>query len=85
MCSVCDRGGKIPVDTLQGALVALVTLMNADVSIDLEGFRTLLQFHLENDTSAVRMMGSHDEVSMLFSEERHASVCETMRMRTGKR
>ena len=57
--------------------------MNADGSIDFEGFRTLLQFNEENSTSAVLIMGS-TEVSMLSIEERHAIVRETMKMRSGK-
>ena len=58
----------------QGSFVALITPMNTDGSIDFEGFRTLLQFHEENGTSAVLIMGSTGEVSMLSVEERHAIV-----------
>ena len=69
---------------LEGSFVALITPMNADGSIDFEGFRTLIQFHEENGTSAVLIMGSTGEVSMLSMEERHRIVHETMKMRTGK-
>ena len=68
----------------QGSFVAVITPMNADGSIDFEGFKTLLQFHEENGTSAVLIMGSTGEVSMLSVAERHAIVRETMKMRTGK-
>ena len=68
---------------IEGSFVALITPMNLDGSIDFEGFRTLLQFHEENDTSAVLIMGSTGEVSMLSIEERHAIVRETMKARTG--
>jgi 4-hydroxy-tetrahydrodipicolinate synthase len=68
----------------EGSFVALITPMNADGSIDFEGFRTLLQFHEENGTSAVLIMGSTGEVSMLSTEERHAIVRETMKCRSGK-
>ncbi len=68
----------------QGSFVAIITPMNADGSIDFEGFKTLLQFHEENGTSAVLIMGSTGEVSMLSVEERHAIVRETMKMGTGK-
>ncbi len=69
---------------IEGSFVALITPMNTDGSIDFEGFRTLLQFHEENGTSAVLIMGSTGEVSMLSMEERHAIVRETMKSRTGK-
>jgi 4-hydroxy-tetrahydrodipicolinate synthase len=68
----------------EGSFVALITPMNADGSIDFEGFRTLLQFHDENGTSAVLIMGSTGEVSMLSLEERHAIVRETMKCHNGK-
>ena len=71
-------------DLITGSFVALITPMNADGSVDFEGFRTLIQFHEENGTSAILFMGSTGEVSMLSSEERHAIVRETMKMRSGK-
>jgi 4-hydroxy-tetrahydrodipicolinate synthase len=69
---------------LEGSFVALITPFNQNGSVDFEGFRTLLQFHEENGTSAVLIMGSTGEVSMLTPEERHQIVSETMRYRTGK-
>jgi 4-hydroxy-tetrahydrodipicolinate synthase len=64
-----------------GSFVALVTPMNADYSIDFAGFGTLIDFQRENGTSAVLIMGSSGEVSMLAAEERHAIVRETMKHR----
>ncbi|MDT0684355.1 4-hydroxy-tetrahydrodipicolinate synthase [Roseicyclus sp. F158] len=66
-----------------GSFVALVTPMNADGSIDFEGFRTLLNWHAENGTSAVLIMGSTGEVSMLSPEERKAIITETVKMKPG--
>ena len=74
---------KIASPLIEGSFVALITPMNADGTIDLEGFRTLIQFHEENGTSAILFMGSTGEVSMLSQEERHAIVRETMKFRTG--
>ena len=68
----------------KGSFVAVITPMNGDGSIDFEGFKTLLQFHEQNGTSSVLIMGSTGEVSMLSVEERHDIVRETMKMRTGK-
>jgi len=67
-----------------GSFVAIVTPMNADGSVDIEGFRTLLRFHEENGTSAVLIMGSTGEVSMLTDEERRRIISETSRMKSDR-
>lgn len=67
-----------------GSFVALVTPMNNDGSVDLEGFRTLLNWHAENGTEAVLIMGSTGEVSMLSPEERKMIIAETAKMKPGK-
>ena len=54
----------------EGSFVALITPFNNDGSVDIEGFRTLLDFHQENGTRAVLIMGSTGEVSMLSTDER---------------
>lgn len=64
-----------------GSFVALITPMNDDYAIDYPGFAALLDFQAENGTSAVLIMGSSGEVSMLAPEERHAIVRETMKHR----
>ncbi|MBP0616134.1 dihydrodipicolinate synthase family protein [Jiella mangrovi] len=68
----------------KGSFVALVTPMNNDGSIDYEGFRTLLDWHSENGTQAVLIMGSTGEVSMLSVEERKKIISETVKMKPGK-
>jgi len=68
---------------ITGSFVALITPMNGDYSIDMEGFRTLLDFQRDAGTSAVLIMGSSGEVSMLSPEERHRIVAETMPMKAG--
>ena len=72
------------IDLITGSFVALITPMNVDGTIDFDGFRDLIQFHEENETSAILFMGSTGEVSMLTPEERHAIVRETMKFRSGK-
>ncbi len=64
-----------------GSFVALITPMNADYSVDYAGFATLLDFQRKNGTSAVLIMGSSGEVSMLAPEERHMIVRETIKHR----
>ncbi len=69
---------------IEGSFVALITPFNKDGSVDFEGFRTLLEFHEANGTSAVLIMGSTGEVSMLSPEERRDIISRTVRFRTGK-
>ena len=67
----------------KGSFVALVTPMNEDGGVDYEGFRTLLDWHAENGTRAVLIMGSTGEVSMLTQEERREIVTRTVAMKLG--
>ncbi len=66
---------------ITGSFVALITPMNDDYSIDFGGFRTLLDFQQQHGTSAVLIMGSSGEVSMLSQAERHAIVTNTVQLR----
>lgn len=68
---------------LTGSFVALITPMNGDGSIDHEGFRHLIEFQREHGTSALLIMGSSGEVSMLTRQERHQIVEETVTHRDG--
>ena len=66
---------------LTGSFVALITPMNRDFSVDFGGFRTLIDFQRANGSSAVLIMGSSGEVSMLSADERHAIVRETIKQK----
>ena len=68
---------------IEGSFVALITPFNADGSVDFGAFRTLLDWHAANGTSAVLIMGSTGEVSMLAPEERRAIVERTAAMKGG--
>jgi 4-hydroxy-tetrahydrodipicolinate synthase len=69
-------------ELLTGSFVALITPFNQDGSVDFGAFRTLLKFQADHGTSAVLIMGSTGETSMLTPEERKAVVVETARMKT---
>ena len=58
-------------DKPTGSFVALITPMNEDGTIDISGFKNLIQFQQENGTSAVLIMGSTGEVSMLTTDEKN--------------
>jgi 4-hydroxy-tetrahydrodipicolinate synthase len=69
---------------IEGSFVALITPFNKDGSTDFGAFRELLRFQEENGSSAVLIMGSTGEVSMLSQQERQAIIVETAKMKTGK-
>ena len=69
---------------LTGSFVALITPFNRDGSVDFAAFRTLLKFQEERGTSAVLIMGSTGETSMLSPEEKKQIIVETAKMKTGR-
>lgn len=69
---------------IEGSFVALITPFNADGSVDYGAFRTLLDWQAANGTSAVLIMGSTGEVSMLTPEERRQIVEKTAAMKDGR-
>jgi 4-hydroxy-tetrahydrodipicolinate synthase len=69
---------------IEGSFVALITPFNADGGIDFGAFRTLLDWQAANGTTAVLIMGSTGEASMLTAEERRAIVETTITMRDGR-
>ncbi len=74
----------MPNRKLTGSFVALITPFNRDGAVDLEAFRTLLKFQEDNGASAVLIMGSTSETSMLSPEEKKKIVVETAKMKTGR-
>ncbi|MGI9616003.1 MAG: dihydrodipicolinate synthase family protein [Acidimicrobiales bacterium] len=68
---------------IEGSFVALITPFNADGTIDFGGFQELLDFQRTNGTSALLVMGSTGEVSMLSPEERHEIMNRTSAMNRG--
>lgn len=54
---------------LRGAFTALITPMNADESVDYEGFRTLIRFQLESGISGIVPLGTTGETPTLEESE----------------
>src|ERR1700674_1083377 len=73
----------MPSKTLTGSFVALITPFNKDGSVDFDAFRALLKFQADHGTSAILIMGSTGETSMLAPEEKKAIIVETAKMKTG--
>lgn len=69
---------------IEGSFVAVVTPFNRDGSVDFEAFKVLLDFQENNGTSAVLIMGSTGEVSMLTHQERLQVIEHTIGFRTSK-
>ncbi|KAA9383416.1 4-hydroxy-tetrahydrodipicolinate synthase [Neorhizobium galegae] len=69
---------------ITGSFVALITPFDKSGAVDMGAFRALLSFHEENGTSAVLIMGSTGEVSMLSADEKKKIIVETSKMKTAK-
>lgn len=69
---------------ITGSFVALITPFDKKGAVDFGAMRELLAFQEANGTSAILIMGSTGESSMLEPEERKALVVETAKMKTGK-
>ncbi len=69
---------------LTGSFVALITPFNKDGSVDFVAFRSLLKFHEDHGTSAILIMGSTGESSMLAPDEKRQIIVETAKMKTGR-
>jgi 4-hydroxy-tetrahydrodipicolinate synthase len=74
----------MPKKLLTGSFVALITPFNKDGCVDFAAFRTLLRFQEDQGTSAVLIMGSTGEASMLSPEERRHIIVETAKMKTSR-
>ena len=62
----------------QGSIVALVTPMNSDGSIDIGKFKNLLDFHIENKTDGVVVLGTTGECPTVDFDEHTFLVKEAV-------
>lgn len=53
-----------------GSMVALVTPMNASGDVDIEALRRLVEFHIENETDAIVVVGTTGESATLKDHEK---------------
>src|ERR1700684_322918 len=72
----------MPKQKITGSFVALITPFNKDGSVDFAAFRELLRFQEQHGTSAVLIMGSTGETSMLSPEEKKKIMVETAKMKS---
>ena len=62
-----------------GSLVAIVTPMKADGSLDLKSLAGLIDWHIENDTNAIVVLGTTGESPTINATEREQIVRYTIR------
>ncbi len=68
----------------QGSIVALVTPMNSDGSVDVGTFRNLLDFHVDNKTDGIVILGTTGECPTVDFEEHTFLVKEAVSHIRGK-
>ena len=71
-------------NAITGSLVAIVTPMNEDGSLDLEGMRRLLDFHVEQGTDAIVVVGTSGESPTVSVEEHHELISLTVKHVAGR-
>ena len=71
-----------PARKITGSFVAIITPFDHAGRVDFGAFRELLAFQRLHGTSAILVMGSTGEVSMLSPDERKQVIVEVARMKT---
>lgn len=67
-----------------GSMVALVTPMQADGSIDNESLDALVDFHIDNGTDAIIAVGTTGESATLDEHEHCATICRVVEHAAGR-
>ncbi|RKZ65929.1 MAG: 4-hydroxy-tetrahydrodipicolinate synthase [Gammaproteobacteria bacterium] len=68
----------------RGSMVALVTPMQTDGSVDYQSLAKLVEFHIENNTSAIISMGTTGESATLNMDEHCDVMARTVEMAKGR-
>jgi 4-hydroxy-tetrahydrodipicolinate synthase len=68
----------------RGSMVALVTPMRTDGSVDYQSLAKLVEFHIENNTSAIISMGTTGESATLNMDEHCDVMARTVEMVDGR-
>lgn len=69
---------------LKGSLVAMVTPMNADGSVNFEELKSLIKWHIQQGTDAVVAVGTTGESATLSVAEHTAVVAATVKYAAGR-
>ncbi|VAW53970.1 4-hydroxy-tetrahydrodipicolinate synthase [hydrothermal vent metagenome] len=68
----------------RGSMVALVTPMQVDGSVDFQSLAKLVEFHIENNTSAIISMGTTGESATLNMDEHCEVMARTVELVDGR-
>ena len=68
----------------RGSMVALVTPMQSDGSVDFKSLADLVEFHIENNTTAIVSMGTTGESATLDMDEHCEVMARTVEMVKGR-
>ncbi len=68
----------------QGSIVAIVTPMSADGSVDLDALKKLVEFHISEGTDAIVSVGTTGESATLSMEEHSMVIRKTIEYASGK-
>jgi len=68
----------------RGSMVALVTPMQVDGSVDFQSLAKLVEFHIENNTSAIISMGTTGESATLNMDEHCEVMARTVELVNGR-
>ena len=68
----------------RGSMVALVTPMQIDGSVDFQSLARLVEFHIENNTSAIVTMGTTGESATLNMDEHCEVMARTVELVNGR-
>lgn len=69
---------------LTGSIVAIITPMQNDGSIDFASYKKLIQFHLEAGTSGITVLGSTGENATLTFDEKTQLIEKTLEYANGR-
>ena len=69
---------------ITGSIVALVTPMNEDGSLDLESLERLVEHHINSGTDAIVSVGTTGESSTLSHEEHRVVIQKTLEFAKGR-
>jgi 4-hydroxy-tetrahydrodipicolinate synthase len=69
---------------IKGSLVAIVTPMQEDGSLDLAAFRALIDFHITEGTDAIVVVGTTGESPTVNVEEHELLIAETVKHVAGR-
>ncbi len=69
---------------IKGSIVAIVTPMHEDGSLDLAAFRTLIDFHIAEGTDAIVVVGTTGESPTVDVEEHHSLIATAVQHAAGR-